>query len=134
MLAGVRILLVADAPDEAAIYCLAFGLYGATVVWAVSVAQALEAVARGPVDVVVSDLLLRDRGGLKLVRALRAAGVTAPAVALAGDAARLLGPEAREAGFDLYCAKPCPPTELAAAIAVLRRKAHAAAGMVRAAR
>jgi DNA-binding response OmpR family regulator len=128
MLADVRILFVEDSVDEAEIYRLGLEPFGASVVCVGSVWEALDAVGRGLVDIVVSDLFLPGRGGLELVHELRATGVTAPAVALAGVDARLLGPAARAAGFDVYCAKPCLPTELATAIAILHRRARAGSG------
>jgi DNA-binding response OmpR family regulator len=131
MLADLRILFVDDAPDEAEMYRVAFALDGAEVVCAESVDEALEAVARSSFDVVVSDVFLYGRSGLELARELRAAGVTTPAIALTGADARLLGPEAHEAGFDAYCAKPCLPTQLAAVIVGLLRRAQAAAAGTR---
>jgi DNA-binding response OmpR family regulator len=42
-----------------------------------------------------------------------------PLVALSGADQSLMGAAAREAGFDLYCRKPCTPCELADVISSL---------------
>ncbi|MBS0379931.1 MAG: two-component system response regulator OmpR [Proteobacteria bacterium] len=75
-----------------------------------------------PVDLMVLDLMLPDRGGLDICRDLRGSGNTLPVVMLTAkgdDIDRILG---LEIGADDYLAKPCNPRELVARIrAVMRR-------------
>ncbi len=75
-----------------------------------------------PVDLMILDLMLPDRGGLEICRDLRAAGNPLPIVMLTAkgdDVDRILG---LEIGADDYLPKPCNPRELVARIrAVLRR-------------
>jgi DNA-binding NarL/FixJ family response regulator len=83
MTAPRHLLLVEDDPDARASLERAIARAGYEVHAAASVAEALARAAAAPfLDVVVSDVVLGDddRGGVRLVPALRAAGVRAPVV------------------------------------------------------
>jgi len=84
--------------------------------------QMERALRESPVDLMILDLMLPERGGLEICRDLRAAGNALPIVMLTAkgdDVDRILG---LEIGADDYLPKPCNPRELAARIrAVLRR-------------
>jgi CheY-like chemotaxis protein len=118
---GVRVLFVDDDRDQVELYEFGLGLFGAKVTAAASAPEALEAVSRTQVDVVVSDIELPGEDGYELARALaelppeRGGGV--PALALTGYARAEDRARALEAGFAEHCPKPCPPSELAATIA-----------------
>lgn len=78
-----RLLLVEDDPDARASLERALARAGYEVLAAASVPDALACAEAAPfLDVVVSDIVLGedDRGGVRLVPALRAAGVRAPVV------------------------------------------------------
>ena len=133
MLDGVRVLLVNDLSDEADLYEIGLGHYGARVRAVPSALDAIEALAGEEFDVLVSDVDLgRNRGGYDLVRAIRGLPDTRfkemPAVVLTGWAAEDEWARATEAGFQLHCAKPCAPSELAETIAGLLGRAVAAFG------
>lgn len=115
--AGVRVLLVEDHGDTAAVMQCALAAQGHDVAMARDVATALEMAEREVFDVLVSDLGLPDASGHDLVRALRARGQTLPAIALSGygqedDLRRSL-----DAGFAVHLVKPARPRVLADAVA-----------------
>jgi DNA-binding NarL/FixJ family response regulator len=79
------VLLVEDEPDTREILCSALKRAGYTCLTADGPASALaQAKSAGFVDVVVTDVVMGgdDRAGLKLLRALRDAGVYAPLVVI----------------------------------------------------
>ena len=83
--------------------------------------------ARGPVDLIVLDVMLPQEDGLTICR--RLSGKTAPPIlmlsAQGDEIDRVLG---LEIGADSYMAKPCSPRELLAQIrALLRRRDDSAA-------
>jgi CheY-like chemotaxis protein len=74
-------------------------------------ANALDRVARGPFDLLISDLSLPDRSGLELIRELRSSGSTLPAIALSGSGSQSDLQQGREAGFNPHVVEPLnPPT------------------------
>jgi CheY-like chemotaxis protein len=128
MLTGVRVLLVNTLTDEADLYEIGLGHYGARVRAVASALDAIEALAGEPFDVLVSDIDVDQYwGGYALVRTIRGLPDhhvrTLPAVALTGWAGEEDRARAADAGFQRHCAKPCPPSELAEAIAGLLGRA-----------
>src|SRR5262249_28221892 len=98
---------------------LAFEQAGARVSVAASAAEALQILAAGPVDVLVSDIGMPGTNGYALLDSVRrrAHGGEIPAIALTADA-RLGGPRrALKAGFQLHVPKPIDPTRLVNAVA-----------------
>lgn len=84
--------------------------------------QALDALSRQPVDLIVADVLMPVMDGRSLLRHLRSAGDWTPVILLTqvGEASERA--MALEEGADDYLNKPFDPTELVARIrAVLRR-------------
>jgi DNA-binding response OmpR family regulator len=118
----IRILIVEDEPD------LAFGLEDDLKVEGYEVAIAgdgAEAVRRAlgePWDLILLDIMLPQKDGFDVCRALRRAGVGTPIIMLtarAQEAEKILG---LELGADDYVTKPFSPKELRARIkAALRR-------------
>ena len=81
-----------------------------------NVPRALERVAEGKVDVVVTDLLMPGLNGLDLLRALRSARLTPPVVAMTGsDEGDLVG-RALALGALLVVRKPFTRETLVAAV------------------
>jgi CheY-like chemotaxis protein len=94
-----RILLVEDDPDEAQRARDALAESGYVVLVAASAQKAREAAAEEePFDLVFMDLRLPDGDGLRLVPALRRAGVRAPVVLVTGDSSERVGEAAFRAG------------------------------------
>jgi CheY-like chemotaxis protein len=120
LLPGVRVLIVDDGPDEAEMYAFALTKLGARVMTSSSGEEALELLDQHRFDVLVSDITLSGMTGLELIRHLRARSDRTPAIALTGWSGQDGQDEARAAGFDAFCAKPCTPSALAEQIVRLR--------------
>ncbi|MDH4075704.1 MAG: response regulator transcription factor [Acidimicrobiia bacterium] len=104
---GIRLLLEDDGFEvsEAATY-----------------AEALDAMRRSPVDLVLVDVKLPDRNGFDLCRALRQQGHRLPIIMLTAQVDSHDVVAGLEAGADDYVTKPFVPKELTARIrAALRR-------------
>ena len=108
-LAGVRILAVDDEPDSLGAIVLMLSLGGATVDARESAAEALRDVASLRPDVIVCDLSMPGQDGFELLSRLRAAGVSAPVVALTAHAFSEQRQRALEAGFAGFIVKPVDP-------------------------
>jgi signal transduction histidine kinase/ActR/RegA family two-component response regulator len=122
-LAGLRVLLLDDAPDSLELLSMMLGDAGATLRTCTSVRQALAAVAEFRPDVVLADIEMPGEDGYAFIRALRGrppeAGGQTPAAAVtaydrAEDRRRALA-----AGFDRHCPKPVDPAEIVAVVATL---------------
>ena len=122
-LGGVRVLAVDDEPDARGLVRRALAGCGAEVQLASSAAEALAALARGPVpDVIVSDVGMPDADGYELIRQVRRLPAPArdvPAVALTAYARPADRVRALAAGFNLHTAKPVDPAELVVIVASL---------------
>ena len=123
-LAGLRLLLVEDDPVVREGLARVLETSGAQVTSVETSAEALEVLARGTTEVLVSDIGLREDDGYTLIRKVHAAAAErgdppVPALALTAYA----GPEDREralaAGFKAYASKPVMPLELIRAVATL---------------
>jgi PAS domain S-box-containing protein len=122
-LAGIRLLVVEDEPDNQALLVHVLERCGARVVGTSSVAEAREALRGEPFDMLLSDLHLRGEDGYALIRHVRQlpaeSGGRMPAAALTAYAR----PEDRrrvlEAGFSEHVSKPVDLVQLARLIARL---------------
>jgi CheY-like chemotaxis protein len=119
---GLRVLVVDDEPDARQVLVMALEQVGAIVTAAGTAREAIEALAQGRPDVLVSDLGMPDQDGFDLIRQVRDHGHDAkdlPAVALTAfvqqDHARL----ALLAGFQVHVPKPVDPHDLTSVIAKL---------------
>jgi CheY-like chemotaxis protein len=105
-LGGVRVLLVDDDADSLELVGMALKDAGASVT---SVRSAREALAaRGPFDVIVSDIGMPEVDGYSLVRRIRSRdqGADVPALALTAYAREVDAERALRAGFQEHLAKP----------------------------
>ena len=69
--------------------------------------QALERISAHPVDIVVTDVIMRDMDGLALVRELRRRFPDVRCVCISGfDDFRFVGPAVNEGGVSGYVLKP----------------------------
>jgi signal transduction histidine kinase/ActR/RegA family two-component response regulator len=123
-----RILLVDDDREWREAAEVLLGDAGATVRAAASAAEARRVLASFSPDVVVSDIAMPDEDGYALVRSLRLAGATVPAVALTALARREDAERARQAGFQVHMTKPVDPVRLVRMLAALTGVAHDGAG------
>jgi CheY-like chemotaxis protein len=111
-LEGLRLLLVEDDEDSREMMTMLLEHSGAEVRSARNAPVALEALTDDPADVVIADVGLPQMDGYAFVRAMRARGMTVPAVALTGYASAADRAQAIEAGFNDHLGKPVVPEEL----------------------
>jgi signal transduction histidine kinase/ActR/RegA family two-component response regulator len=123
---GVRVLLVDDEAPEREALSSVLERYHAHVTAVASAAEAIAAIDRAPVDVLVFDIAMPGEDGYALIRKVRArgpqhgGGIPAAAItALAGEENRAL----RE-GFQVYLPKPVSPARLAATVRSLSGSPH----------
>ena len=128
--AAGRLLVADDDPDVRDSLSRALRYAGYQVTTAVHGADALESVARDPVDLIVLDVLMPILDGLGACRRLRERGDATPVLVLtARDAVedRVAG---LEAGADDYLVKPFALSELLARVRALLRRSQARRDLV----
>src|SRR6185503_5715572 len=113
-LRGERLLVVDDDPDVRASLERALRCAGYAVTTAVHGADALDALARTPADLIVMDVLMPMVDGFDACRRLRARG----------DATPILVLTARDAVDDDYLVKPFALAELLARVQALLRRSR----------
>jgi signal transduction histidine kinase/CheY-like chemotaxis protein len=114
-LAGGRILLAEDGPDNARLLAALLRKAGATVTVATDGAAAIEAIEHSGIDgfeVVLMDLQMPGVDGYEACRRLRLLGVVAPIIALTGNAFEADRERCLSSGFDQYAVKPIPREQL----------------------
>ncbi|HEX8492114.1 MAG TPA: PAS domain S-box protein [Pyrinomonadaceae bacterium] len=122
-LGGVRVLVVDDHADSRELLSLVLGDYGAKVLTASSVKEALELLRRERIDVLVSDIGMPFEDGYDLIRKVRSLSATEggsmPALALTAYADERDRKRALSSGFQQHLSKPIEPSELIAAVSNL---------------
>ena len=113
---GLEILVVEDNPDILRYLVLILEQAGHRARAAATLAEALDAATKGPVDVLVSDIGLPDGSGLDLLRHLRDDQPRLPAVAISGFGSDDDVRHSLEAGFSAHLIKPLDFRRLAVAI------------------
>ena len=120
--AGARILMVDDDSGFRDLVSDFLGKHGYKVETAGDANEMERALERGPVDLIVLDIMMPGEDGLAVCRRLTRAETAPPIIMLSAmgeDTDRIVG---LELGADDYLAKPCNPRELLARVrAVLRR-------------
>lgn len=121
-LTALDVLVVEDDADAAAALAAILVDYGARVRTARDSDEALDAVAQGAPDLIISDIGLPGRDGNDLIREIRVRETVeglqrAPAVALTAFTRQQDRRAAIESGFDAVCGKPLRLQELLDAIA-----------------
>jgi CheY-like chemotaxis protein/nitrogen-specific signal transduction histidine kinase len=106
MLTGVRLLVIDDDPRVRQALALLLARAGATITLAEDTVAARRQLASIPPDVIICDIAMPHEDGYSLMRELRAAGCTLPAIALTAHASSRDAEAARVAGFDVHIAKP----------------------------
>jgi two-component system response regulator MprA len=120
-----RLLVVDDDPDVRDSLSRALRYAGYQVITAAHGGEALDAVARSPVDLIVLDVLMPIMDGFEACRRLRGRGDATPVLVLtARDAVddRVTG---LDAGADDYLVKPFALGELQARVRALLRRSQA---------
>lgn len=121
---NARILVVDDDPGIREAVSEFLSRHAFTVETAADASQMESVLARGPVDLIVLDLMLPGEDGLSICRRLSDDGPPIIMLSAMGEETdRIVG---LELGADDYLPKPCNPRELLARIrAVLRRRNEA---------
>ena len=120
---AIRVLLVEDDDDNRELMSEVLAAAGFDVATAASGAEALEALAASPVDVVVTDVGMPGMGGLELARAAKALAPHVPIVAVTGFAERDDIASARGREVDAVLVKPVEPDALTRTIGEVARRA-----------
>jgi signal transduction histidine kinase/CheY-like chemotaxis protein len=120
-----RVLMVDDERDARELVKRVLEEYGAEVVTAGSVDEALELLPKARPDLIVSDIGMPDRDGYELLRAVRSLGPErggdVPAIALTAFARAEDRMRALHAGYSAHVPKPIDVAELVSAVATLVR-------------
>ena len=111
------VLVVEEEDDIRTAVFEALAAAGHRVEAAVDATSALDRLALGGIDVVVTDLALRDRSGLQLAAAVKKRSPGAAVVLLTGWGRRLHEDRVRGAGVDVMVVKPVQPERVRTAVA-----------------
>jgi two-component system CheB/CheR fusion protein len=121
-LAGVRVLLVEDGPDNQALMSHFLGASGAIVELAANGAEAVQKAQAGIHDLVLMDIQMPILDGYEATRVLKKAGYKTPVVALTAHAMRGEREKCLAAGCVDYIPKPVKPRVLIEVVARLSKK------------
>ena len=124
ILAGLKVLVVDDEPDNREFLVAAIEQLGATATAAASAAEAIAILQQSPPNILVSDIGMPVEDGYSLIRKVRSSELgTAkrlPAVALTAYASEQDRDRAIAAGYDEHLAKPINSALFAAVLARLK--------------
>lgn len=128
LLDGVHVLLVDDDPATLEMISLALTGYGAKVTAASSAPEAIAALERSRIDVLVSDIAMPNEDGYELIQKVRAletvGAIGIPAVAITAYAREQDRDRALSSGYQSFLPKPIEPLELVSLVARLASKAQ----------
>jgi signal transduction histidine kinase/ActR/RegA family two-component response regulator len=123
LLRNVRVLVVDDEEDARVLMQTTLSQYGAAVMTASNVPEALAAFDAAPPHVVVSDIGMPNEDGYSLIRQLRARtghnGGRVPAIAVTAYASSGDQSASEAAGYQAHVAKPFEPADVARLVARL---------------
>jgi PAS domain S-box-containing protein len=111
-LSGSTVVIVDDQPDSRELLSAVFEHWGARVVMCESADEAIEALNRPPVHLLVADIAMPDVDGYELIRLVRTRDAGVPAVAVSAHARPQDRGRALASGYNGYCAKPIDATQL----------------------
>ena len=115
-LAGLKVLLVEDSPDNQALISIFLGRAGARADIASDGEQGYAMALRGDYDIVLMDVQMPVMDGISAIRRLRAEGFAKPVIALTAHAMKEERIRCLSAGFTDFLSKPVAREELIAAI------------------
>lgn len=118
----MRVLVAEDDPEMGARLEQGLREHGFAVDLVADGGEASRYASKGVYDLLILDRMLPGRDGLDLLRGLRAAGVTVPAIFLTAKSAVADRVEGLDAGADDYLVKPFSFAELLARIRVVLRR------------
>ncbi|MEG3858620.1 PAS domain S-box protein [Microcoleus sp. herbarium12] len=122
-LAGLKVLVVDDEPDNREFLIVALQQLGAVAMAAASVQEAIEILQQSPPDILVSDIGMPVEDGYSLIRKVRSSESDKikrlPAVALTAYASQQDRDRAIEAGYNEHLAKPIDSARFATVLAKL---------------
>ncbi len=125
-LKSLRILVVDDNTDSLVLTTFILEDYGAEVVTAASVGEALKMFLEAKPDLLISDITMPDEDGYSLIRKIRLLepeqGGQIPAIALTASAREEDRRLSMEVGFQEHLAKPFEIAELVGIVAALARR------------
>jgi hypothetical protein len=125
-LAGLRVLVVDDEPDERQLFSAVLEAYDADVRAVESASDALNTIPGWRPHVLVSDIAMPDEDGYELLRRVRGLsaehGGDVPAVAVTAHARIEDRDRALSAGFEMYVPKPIEPERLVEVVGRLARR------------
>jgi CheY-like chemotaxis protein len=123
ILAGLKVLVVDDEPDNRDFLMVALEYFGASATAAASAAEAIDILQQSPPDILVSDIGMPVEDGYWLIRKVRSSPSDKikrlPAVALTAYASEEDRDRAIAAGYDEHLTKPIDPALLATVLAKL---------------
>ena len=124
---GVRVLLVEDENDTAALLSFVLEQAGAKVTQASSVRDGLSALNTQKFDMLVSDIGMPQEDGISFIKKVRATpgekGYRLPALALTAYASKEDRMQALRAGFDMHVPKPVDISEFLLIVSSLAHRA-----------
>lgn len=126
----MRILVVEDEPDAAAVLARGLREHAYAVDIAVNGRAALEQAGVSDYDLIILDVLLPGMNGIDVCRRLRAEGMTSPILMLTARGEPDQRVQGLDGGADDYLAKPYHFPELLARIRALLRRGPALASSV----
>ncbi|PSM49189.1 hybrid sensor histidine kinase/response regulator [Chroococcidiopsis sp. CCALA 051] len=129
-LVGRKVLAVDDEPDTLELLAVALTEYGAEIVVAGSVPEAIAAFTQFKPDIMVCDLGMPGEDGYALIHQIRmleiGLGTHTPAIALTGFARESDRDRAIAAGFQIHLSKPVNPYQLMSIILKLTKDSYLA--------
>jgi len=120
-LEDARVLVVEDDEDARELVKVTLESAGAHVDTVTTASEARREMLADAPDVLVSDIRMAEEDGYSLIRSLRGAGISTPAIALTAYARREDAEDARAAGFQIHLSKPIDAGRLIDAVAALLR-------------
>lgn len=126
MSAELNLLLVDDDPAVLQFLDCLLADHGFQIRTAANEAECLDCVARHPIDLVITDLVLRDGGGgLAIIRALRQSHPNLPVILISGAATGSFAEVAKRLGVWSILQKPLDTDKLLGIVEELRQRPRA---------
>jgi signal transduction histidine kinase len=123
ILAGLKVLVVDDEPDNRDFLMVALEYFGASATATASAAEAIDILQQSPPHILVSDIGMPVEDGYSLIRKVRSSASDKlkrlPAVALTAYASEEDRDRAIAAGYDEHLTKPIDPAHFATVLAKL---------------